>query len=60
MNTNISENLITVITMIDEYNLEGSKSYSGDGIALILTCKKQDLSDFSKQLRQEYSILQIS
>jgi len=56
-NTAIYEDLITVITMIDEYNFQGSKAFSGDGIALILTCKKQDLTDFLKQLKQEYSVL---
>lgn len=49
-----SEGYYTIIAMIDEYNFEDCIAYSGDGLALIMACNREQLTDFLNALKEEY------
>lgn len=45
----------TVIALIDEYNFSRSRYYTGDGLALIISCDRAQLTQFLSDLRNEYA-----
>ena len=51
------DDLFTVVTMIDSYNLKDSSAYSGQGIALHLVVTRDDLEKFANDLELELSNL---
>lgn len=47
--------VFTIIAMIDVYNFDLAEYYQGDGLALIMTCDRKQLSDFLDDLKREYA-----
>ncbi len=56
----IESECITIITLVDTYNLEGlNHAYSGNGLSLHLQVKKESLEKFVLELEAEYKGLKI-
>jgi len=52
----LPDDCITVIVLIDQYNLENSELYNGDGPALIISPKRHQVERFCCELKKEYRI----
>ena len=51
---NQSEDIFTIITLIDSYTFKNNMAYSGEGISLHLIVTRNDLEKFADQLEKEY------
>jgi hypothetical protein len=45
---------VTLIVVVDTYNLKDARSYSGEGLALIMRPTRQELEVFCADLKREY------
>lgn len=48
------DDLFTIITFIDTFNLKNSDAYSGQGVSLHMIVKRKDLEKFVTELETEY------
>jgi hypothetical protein len=51
------DDLFTIITFIDSYGFKDETSYSGEGISLHMTVRREDLEKFVSDLEIEYNNL---
>lgn len=54
-NTIYDKDVFTIVAFIDQYNFEGADCYTGDGVALVISCERKVLTDFLNELKKEYS-----
>ncbi len=50
----LPDDLIDLMLLVDTYNFKGCGAYSGDGICMKMTVRRNLLEEFYEQLKSEY------